>query len=100
MNIDKPKGSTMKTMRLGLAVLAAAGSMTGLAACGGSSARSDSQVASDLTQLLLDKTILGNVQLCTHSSGNSYTCKVTGTDNGTVFVSVTDDGKSIVEQGL
>lgn len=71
-----------------------------LAACGGSQTSATDHVQKDLSWLLQNNDISGNVNYCTHGNGNEYTCSVSGTTQGKVFVEVTDDGHSIVERGL
>lgn len=67
---------------------------------GGNGTPSTDQVKSDLTQLMLDKNLLGTVSLCVRQNGNQFICQVNGVGSGTTSVQVTDDGKTIFEQGL
>jgi hypothetical protein len=70
-----------------------------IAACG-SSGVSTGQVRSDLKQLMDDHSITyTGVPYCTHKSGNDFVCEVDGTSDGKEYPDVTDDGKSIFEQG-
>jgi Protein of unknown function (DUF2510) len=59
----------------------------------------DSRVVGDLKSLLDDHSISYSDVTCSHQGGNQYSCIVT-TSNGPQAVQVTDDGKSIVEQGI
>lgn len=86
-------------------VLAVSAAMVlGLSACGGSKgsngAPSTDKVKSDLSQLLENHSTPGSVQFCAHQTGNEFVCQVSGTKDGTVSVTVTDDGTTIFEQGL
>ena len=92
------------TTRFGVAMAVVA---LGLAGCGGSGGDRDSTVAHDLQGLLDSKVMPGeyHVDLCFHQSGNQFTCKVTKTSIGSgnksrAYVSVTDDGTNIFEQGI
>lgn len=80
----------------------------GITACGSSSnpsansaSANTTNVVQDLEGLLHEKGVtFTTVPYCTHKSGNDYVCEVDGTDDGTVYPSVTDDGASIYVSGL
>lgn len=80
--------------------------------CAGCGSKSAIDVKNDLSNLLTQNNIsFSSIPYCTHKSGNDYVCEVDGTTDsngnladqsglGTTFVNVTDDGKSIFEQGI
>jgi len=79
--------------RLAATVVALAA--VGLAGCGGGP-----NVVSDLKALFNDKNVsFQSVDFCTHQTGNEYICQVTSPQGTQETVNVTDDGKSIYEQG-
>jgi len=78
-------------------VLAAAG-------CGSSAPGKAAQVKSDLNSFFQDPgenwSDNYSVSFCTHKSANSYVCQVYGSDGKPIYIDVTDDGKSIYEDGV
>jgi hypothetical protein len=83
---------------VGAVALSAAGIWT-YAVISINNSNADGRVVGDLKGLLDDHSISYSDVTCSHQGGSQYACIVT-TSNGPQAVQVTDDGKSIIEQGI